>query len=126
MTRVQPRTRRSRIAATPDHGNEPRSGAHPSGRPHPSADGGHDRRETVGPFYDYASRRALDAGTGKGGDAVAVELIPGEYVIELENGGVTQPLKEKLVVDRTPFERGFLMPGFSADRAVTTLLGPER
>jgi hypothetical protein len=53
-------------------------------------------------------------------------LLPGQYVVDLENGGVTQPLRQRLVVARGPFQRAFVMPGFDADRAATALLVDEQ
>jgi hypothetical protein len=55
-----------------------------------------------------------------------VSLIPGTYVIELENGGLTKPLKQQFEITTTSVDRTFDMPGFNPARAVTDILGPDR
>jgi hypothetical protein len=55
-----------------------------------------------------------------------IALLPGEYVVDLDNGGLTQPLRQKLVVGVEPTQRAFVMPGFDADRAAAAVLGDEQ
>ena len=55
-----------------------------------------------------------------------IALLPGEYVVDLENGGLTQPLRQNLVVGVEPTQRAFVMPGFDADRAAATLLADQQ
>ena len=57
---------------------------------------------------------------------VKLQLLPGDYVIELKNGNLTAPLKETISVAEAPLTRAFQMPGFRADRAVNALLGQKR
>jgi hypothetical protein len=54
------------------------------------------------------------------------QLMPGKYVVELENGGLTQARTEQVEVTGEPLKRAFRMPGFDPERAVTALLGPDR
>ena len=55
-----------------------------------------------------------------------IQLLPGTYTISLQNDGVTGPVSGSLVVGDSPLAKEFQMSGFSADRAVDAILGPER
>jgi hypothetical protein len=46
----------------------------------------------------------------------AFALVPGEYLVELENGGLTPPLRQKIQVPTaTPGDLVFTMPGYDPD-----------
>ncbi len=53
-------------------------------------------------------------------------LVPGDYDLELENGGLTNPLKRRVSVGPDGFQSAFDMPGFDPARAATEVLGGGR
>jgi hypothetical protein len=53
-----------------------------------------------------------------------LQLLPGEYELAFENGGITQPHTEALSVPAgQPVDVRRKMPGFDVDRAVTSIVG---
>ena len=57
---------------------------------------------------------------------VSVELVPGEYELTLENGGLTTTLSRRIkVAPGTPATFRFPMPGFAAASVVEQLMGSE-
>jgi tetratricopeptide (TPR) repeat protein len=65
-----------------------------------------------------------------GGDAVTcttpcqLQLPPGDYQLAFENGGLSQPLNERLSVPAgQPVDVRRSMPGFDVDRAVAAIVG---
>jgi hypothetical protein len=53
-----------------------------------------------------------------------MQLAPGEYLLAFENGGLSRPLTDRIVVaEGRPLDVRRNMPGFDPDRAVTSILG---
>jgi hypothetical protein len=78
-------------------------------------------RFTIRPVDDGSTQAAVQGIT-----PARIRLLPGEYQVDLENGGLTSALRgQRLSVGATPVQKAFLMPGFDADRAASQLLVPR-
>ena len=61
-----------------------------------------------------------------GSGQFSVNLKPGDYTLELENGSVTRPLTLKVTIRAgVPMTISRAMPGFDAERVVKDLLGSK-
>ena len=57
----------------------------------------------------------------------AMQLAAGEYLLAFENGGLSRPLTDRMVVtEGRPLDLRKTMPGFDPDRAVTSILGASQ
>jgi hypothetical protein len=79
----------------------------------------------VSPWANVTVRNA----TGvllRGTTPYVVALEPGQYTLELENGGVTPPDTESIYVGPSTNRLHFIMPGFKPDDAAAALVGRGR